>query len=210
MSNIFDELSKSQMAKLFELLGVHRYKFNKNQEVLPTLKNGNIVGIIMSGYAQIINIEYNGNEIVMEDLLENSVFGTNISATNSENCQIMAKEETEDLVIDYDKIINPKNLKYNFFNIFLKNLFDIMNNKFKESNERIKILEKKQIRDKLLEFFEIEHKKSGSRNIYLSSTFRDLADYIAVNRSAMFRELKNLKEEKFIEVKGRRVTLLYK
>lgn len=210
MSNIFDDLSKAQMTKLFDLLGVHRYKFNKNQEVLPTLKNGNIIGIIMSGYAQIIHIEYNGNEIVMEDLIENSVFGTNISATNSENCQILAKEETEVLVIDYAQIINPKNLKHSFFNTFLRNLFDIINSKFKESNERVKILEKKQIRDKLLEYFEIEHKKSGSRNIYLTTTFRDLADYIAVNRSAMFRELKHLKEEKFIEVKGRKVTLLYK
>ena len=92
----------------------------------------------------------------------------------------------------------------------MKNLFDIVNSKYKQSNERIRILEKKQIRDKLLEFFEIEHKKSGSKNIYMKSTFKDLADYIAVNRSAMFRELKHLKEEKFIEVKGNKVTLLYK
>ena len=41
-------------------------------------------------------------------------------------------------------------------------------------------------------------------------TLKDLADYMAVNRSAMFRELKNLKEEKFVAVKGKRITLLYK
>ena len=64
------------------------------------------------------------------------------------------------LVIDYDKLINPKNLVHNYFNIFLRNLFDIINIKFKEKNERIKILEKKQIRDKLLEYFEMENKKS--------------------------------------------------
>lgn len=210
MSKIFDELSKSQMQKLFDLLGVHRYKYSINQEILSTIKNKNIIGIIMSGYAQIINNEYNGNEVIAEELFENSVFGSNISGTNNENYEIIARDETEVLVIDYDKIMNPKNLKYSFFNIFMKNLFDIVNNKYKQSNERIRILEKKQIRDKLLEFFEIEHKKSGSKNLYMKSTFKDLADYIAVNRSAMFRELKHLKEEKFIEVKGNKVTLLYK
>ena len=45
---------------------------------------------------------------------------------------------------------------------------------------------------------------------YLPFTFRDLADYLAVNRSAMFRELKHMKDEKFIEVNDRKITLLYK
>lgn len=210
MSNPFDNLSANQIHKLYELLGVHIYKFKKNQEILPTLKNGNIIGIILSGYAQIINIEYNGNEIIMENLLKDSIFGTNISATNNENYQIIAKENTEVVVIDYDKLMNPANLKFNYFNIFFRNLFDIINTKFREKNERIKILEQKQIRNKLLEYFEIEHKKTRLKYINLPFAFRNLADYLAVNRSAMFRELKYLKNEKFIEINNRKITLLYK
>ena len=210
MSNPFENLSKSQINKLYELLGVHIYKFGKNQEVLPTIKNDNIIGIILDGYAQILNIEYNGNEIIIENLPKDSVFGTNISLTNSESCEIIAEEERTVLVIDYDKLINPNNLNHNYFNIFFRNLFDIINEKIKEKNERIKLLEKKQIREKLLEYFELEYKKSYLRNINLPFAFKDLADYLAVNRSAMFRELKHLKEEKFIEIKGHKITLLYK
>ena len=211
MATPFEGLTKSQINKLFDLLGVHVYKFNKNQEILPTIKNENIVGIILDGYAQILNIEYNGNEIVIDNLYKDSVFGTNISLTNSENYQIIAKQDTDVLVIDYDKLINPQNLNHNYFNIFFRNLFDIINIKMKEKNERIKVLEKKQIREKLLEYFEMEYKKGHlNNNIFLSFSFKDLADYLAINRSAMFRELKHLKEEKLIEVKNRRVTLLYK
>ncbi len=210
MSNPFEDLNQNQINKLFSLLGVHIYNFKKNQEILPTIKYENIISIILQGYAQIINIDYNGNEIVMENLAKNDIFGTNISATNSEYTQIIAKEETKVLVIDYNKLINPANLKYNYFNIFFRNIFDIINTKFKEANERVKILEKKQIREKLLEYFEIEHKKSRQKNIYLPFTFKTLADYIAVDRSAMFRELKHLKDEKFIEVNDRKITLLYK
>ena len=211
MTAPFEGLTKSQINKLLDLLGVHVYKFNKNQEILPTIKNENIVGIILDGYAQILNIEYNGNEIVIDNLYKDSVFGTTISLTNSENYQIIAKQDTEVLVIDYDKLINPQNLNHNYFNIFFRNLFDIINIKMKEKNERIKVLEKKQIREKLLEYFEMEYKKGHlNNNIFLSFSFKDLADYLAINRSAMFRELKHLKEEKLIEVKNRRVTLLYK
>ena len=111
---------------------------------------------------------------------------------------------------DSEQVFNEQNLKYSYFNIFLQNLFNITSIKLKERNERVKILEKKQIRDKLLEFFEIEYKKTLSKSILLPFSLKDLADYIAVNRSAMFRELKHLKDDKIIEMKNRRIILLYK
>ena len=78
-----------------------------------------------------------------------------------------------------------------------------------QKNQKIRILTKKTIRNKLLEFFDIEQELHHSKNIYLSSTFTDLADYLAVDRSAMTRELKSLKDEGFIVIKGKKITLLY-
>ena len=46
MATPFEGLTKSQIHKLLDLLGVHVYKFNKNQEILPTIKNEHIDGII--------------------------------------------------------------------------------------------------------------------------------------------------------------------
>ena len=210
MNSPFEGLTKFQINKLYNLLGVHIYTFSKNQEILPTIKNENIVCIVTEGSAQIKNIEYNGNEIIIENLGKESVFGTNLSLTNNENYEIIAKEDCQIVVIDYANLINPNNLNHNYFNIFLMNLFDITSEKIREKNERIRILEKKQIRDKLLEYFEMEYKKSYLRRITLPFSLKDLADYMGVNRSAMFRELKRLKEDHLIEVKGKRITLLYK
>lgn len=207
---LFTGLSKVQKNKLFNLLGVHIYKYNKNEEILPTIKKQNIIGIILEGSAKIQYIEYNGNEIVLENLYKDNIFGNNISVSQSDNCEIIAREYIEVLVIDYDKILNPKNSKYSYFNIFFRNLFDIVNLKFKETNERIRILEKKQIRDRLLEYFEIQYKKTYSNSINLPFSLKYLADYIAVNRSAMFRELKHLKDDNFIEIKDKKIILLYK
>ena len=52
-------------------------------------------------------------------------------------------------------------------------------------------------------------KKHGSKHIYLPFTFTGLADYLAIDRTAMSRELKNLKDEGFIEIKNKRIDLLY-
>lgn len=210
MKSPFDNLSKLQINKLFDLLEVHRYKFSKNEEILSTIKNKNIICIILDGSAQILYIEFNGNEILVENLVKDSVFGTSISVMDYENCQVIAKSDTDILVIDYNKLLDKSNITHSYFNIFFRNLFDIINTKFKETNKRIRILEKKQIREKLLEYFEIEYSSNPSKSILLPFSLKELADYIGVNRSAMFRELGHLKDEKLIEINGRKITLLYK
>ena len=45
MTTPFQDLTKSQINKLYDLLGVHIYTFNDNQEILPTIKNENIICI---------------------------------------------------------------------------------------------------------------------------------------------------------------------
>ena len=208
--NPFENLSSKEILKLFDLLGVHIYTYQKNEEILPTIRNENIIGIVLSGYAQIVHIEYHGDIVILENLTKDHIFGTLVSATNTEMYQIVAKETTEVVVIDYDKLFYTQYLQYPYYTIFLRNLFGIINVKCKDKNERIQILEQKQIRNKLLKFFEIYDKKTRLHSIYLPFSFKQLADYLAVNRSSMFREIKNLKEEGFIEIKGRKITLLYK
>ena len=71
------------------------------------------------------------------------------------------------------------------------------------------MLSNKSIRDKLLDYFRILSKKTGSKVIYLPMSYTELADYLAVNRSALSREIKNLKDDELIETKGKRIKLLY-
>lgn len=210
MVSPFDNITDLQKHKLLNLLQVHIYKYQKTQEILPTIKSENIIGIILTGKAEMLNIDYNGNQILLERLEENSIFGTNINPINQYNCEIIAKEYTEVLVINYNSLFNEDNIKHFYFNIFMMNLFSIINTKFKETNEKMRVLEQKTIRDKLLEYFEIQYKKTYTKTIELPFNLKDFADYMAVNRSAMFRELKYMKEEKFISINGKKITLLYK
>lgn len=209
MNSAFDGISDLQKNKLFKILETHIYKFNKNEEILSTLNNENVICILLEGSAHILSINYNGDEYLVEELYEDSVFGTTISDMNSSEYEIRAIEDCKVLVINYNNLMNTKNITHSYFNIFILNLFNIINNKLRANNNRIRILTKKSIRDKILAFFENEYRKNRSKFIYLPRSFKDLADYLSINRSAMFRELKYLKEEKFIKIDGKRITLLY-
>ena len=77
-------------------------------------------------------------------------------------------------------------------------------------NTRIELLTKRSIRDKLIGYFTLISSKNLNKSFTLHFSLTDLADYLSVDRSAMMREMKSLKEEGFIEKNGNRITLLYK
>ena len=96
----FNNLSKTQTNNIFNLLGAHIYSYKENTEILETLRNTNIIGIILEGKAEIIEIDYNGDEKIKEVLYKNSVFGSSISLIQGDDYEIIAKEPTKVVIID--------------------------------------------------------------------------------------------------------------
>lgn len=208
MINLFQKITDKNKEKLLYTLESHAFTFPKNTRILTRVKEDNIIGFVVSGYMQIVRTDFNGNTTIIEELEENDVFGTLLSSLNNSEYDIITKEETKIIIIDYNRIINEEN-NPTYFNQFIKNLLEIATKKINAKNERIEILTKKTIRDKLLEYFKIISEKNGSRIIYLTRSYTELANYLAVDRSAMSRELKNLKDEGFIKTDHKKITLLY-
>ena len=209
MVDLFDKISNVNKKKLLRILDADSLIVSKNAKVLSTIKNDNVIGIVISGLIHVIRSDYNGNRTLIEELSENDVFGSLLFTFNNDELEMIAKEDTKIIVIDYSSIIATTYSRYDFYNQFIQNLLLLLSLKMQEKNERIGILTKKTIRDKLLEYFRIRSRKTGSRNIYLPFTFKELADYLAVDRSAMSRELGYLKDEGLIETIGKRIVLKY-
>lgn len=208
MTSLFKGISEKERYKLFTLLKAHVYTFDVNVDIIPTIKNDNIIGIIDEGNADIIRINYNGDKTFIENLAKDNIFGTSISALYNNEIGIVTKEKTSVIIIDYKRLFYEENINKKYFNIFMQNLFTILNDKMKEKNDRISILTNKTIRNRLLEYFNVNIIK-GSKYVYLPFSFSELANYLGVDRSAMTRELKYMKEEGVIEIKGKRITCLY-
>ena len=206
MTNLFNNISNQNQERILKSLEANTFFFKKNNTILSSVKRDNIIGIILEGYIQIIKTDYNGNRTIMEDLYENDIFGSEMSSISNSEYSIQTKEDTKIIIIYFNDIINNE-LNTPYYNQFLKNLLNILSNKMKLNNDRVAILANKTIRNKLLTYFRIMSNKNNSRIIYLPYTFTDLADYLGVDRSAMYRELKSLKDDGLISVKNKKITL---
>ena len=210
MENIFEGISNKNKRKLLQSLGADTLHYTKDESIIRLFKDDNIINFIVKGNVKVVLNNINGNQIITEDLYDGDVFSSTINYIDENETDAIVTEDTEIISMNQKDIIDFKDNSKSYYNIFIKNLFIIMTKKISERNERIQILTKKTIRYRLLEYFEIMRKKNNSLNIYLPYNYIDLAAYIAVDRSAMSRELSNLKEEGFINIKGKKITLLYK
>lgn len=206
MNELFYNINPREKGKILNYLESNTLHFKKNTTILNSVKKENIICLVISGYIQIIKTDYNGNQSIIEELFEDDIFGFSMNSLSNSEQSIITKEDSKIILIYFDEIIKA-DLNFSYYNQFLKNLLKIYSKKINNCNDRIEILTNKTIRNKLLAYFKITSKKNNSRIIYLPYSFTDLADYIGVDRSAMYRELKNLKEEGFIEIKNKKITL---
>lgn len=206
MQKLFNKISDKERDLILKEFEAETLFYKKNSSVLSTNRT-NIIGIVLEGYLQIIKTDYDGKQVIIEELIEEHLFGTTLSNLNNTEVSIVAKEDSKVLIIEYSMIFNSNNVKP-YISKFLKNLLDITTDIINERNNHIQILTKRSIRDKLLEYFNL-NKTPGSKILYLPSTITDLANYLAIDRSAMSRELKNLRNEGFIETKGKKIYLKY-
>ncbi len=208
MADIFANISEKNKCKLLKILEANTHTFRKNEDITGKLKNENLIGIILSGVVEIIREDYDGNRTLIEELEAGDIFSSKFSSIENVDHTMVVIDEATVILIGYNEIINC-DLDKDYYIQFMKNLLAIFMEKLQEKNEHLEILSRRSIRNKLLEYFRVMSKKHGSRFVYLPFNFTDLADYLVIDRCAMSRELKYLKEEGFIEVKGKRITLLY-
>ncbi len=208
--NVFDKISEKSQEKILKVLRGYEISILKDKKIVDYFNDDDEIGIILEGRIQVIQNNYNGTKTVVDDLGENNLIGCKFTYLKNDEYEIIAKENSKLLIISYNEIKNNFDSTDKNLNLFIKNLLFVTNEILESKIERIEVLTQKTIRAKLLEYFNVSSKKNGSRYIYLPFNFSDLATYLAVDRSAMTRELGYLKEEGFIAVKGKRITLLYR
>lgn len=199
--NDFSNTCKSVQKKLFK----------KNQMITTYIQKRNQMCILLDGEADLVRYDLNGNKSIIEHFTKNDIFGEAfyIVTTNNE-LSVQAKKNCTVLFFTYDNIYHKCTNNCKFHQILSENFSHMILFKVTHLNTRVEILTKRSIREKLLQYFSILSSRNLNKTFSLPFSLTDLADYLSVDRSAMMRELKTLKDEGFIKKIGNKITLLYK
>lgn len=200
--SIFESMNNEEIEKILKNFGARRISFKKEHIIVSSLFENDLIGIITSGTAAIIKYDYLGNRYIIDNLEYNSMFGKPFLYMDKD-AHIVATTDCDVLFLDYEKLLENR-IEFEKIN---SNINRIITLKISELYERVEILSKRTIKEKLMCYFEMIAKKKGKKTFSIPITYIELADYLSVDRSAMMREIKKLKDTKAISTNGKKITI---
>lgn len=185
-------------------------EFKKNDIITSFIENRRELCVLLSGEAELIRSDFNGDETVLEHFLEDTIFGELFySITSNTQLNVMAKEDCKVLFIPYNFFEKDCNKNCKCHDLLIEKLISLISKRMINLTDHIEILTKKSIREKLLSYFSSLSYHKSSKTFRIPFSLTALADYLNIDRSAMMREMKYLKEEGFIKREKNKITLLF-
>ncbi|MGN1457992.1 MAG: Crp/Fnr family transcriptional regulator [Acutalibacteraceae bacterium] len=204
--SVFCDMTEREISDTLLCLNSEEKKYKKGDIIMRFTSMSENVGIMYDGLAYLMSVNTDGEKSIIEYYEPQNLFGNRLSLDANENLYyIIAKKNCTVKFFRYDLVISQ--CKKNCQN-HLKFINNIIYSTSAKSRLHINVLSQRKIRNKLLMYFEFLSQQSDSTTIRLPLPLSDLADYLAVDRSAMMRELKKMNDENIISSKGTKVTIM--
>lgn len=183
-------------------------EFQANEVITTFLIRRNQFCILLEGEAQLITYDANGNKNILYYYKQNDIFGEALFKIYIDReLFVLAKKKCKVLSYPYDIAEHcTENCLYHID--IVRNLPDLILNSIAEQNFRMLLLTKKSVRDKLLTYFNVLSVENNSKTFEIPFSLTDLSDYLMIDRTAMMREIKRLKDENVIKKNKNKISLV--
>ena len=207
--NLFYNISFDEYRKLLSCLNARERHFLSGETICDFDKNFHSIGILGKGNALVVRYEVNGTRTILERLEPQGLFGQFISYQGNPlaGISVVSTSPCDVLFIDCDCISTPCSKACFHHSQLIRNLLSMISDRALHLSQRVEVLSQRSIREKLICYFLQFAGNQNSQEFSLPFTMVDLADYLSIDRSAMTREMKHMKEDGLIEVEKKRIRL---
>lgn len=208
-SPIFEGISWDERHCMRDCFGMREQNFRSEEVVYEFDSASGVIGIITEGTAVLERIDENGSRSILEHLGTGSVFGEMLMFANvaGDHIAVVCEKPCQVWFMRGDQLTKRCEKACDHHSRMVENMFHLVAEKATTLSERVEILSRRSIRDKLTCYFGMQAAKVNSNRFLLPFSLSTLADYISTDRSAMMRELKKMREEGVVEITGRKVIL---
>lgn len=200
-TKIFAEISENDMQAMAYCLKIKFANYNKNDTIVSQGTPAENVYLILKGGAKVENIDSRGDISIITKLKAGGVFGIESSYSGEEEYSeyLIATENSLVMIMNRHRLINPCQNKCKRHDIVVKNLVKLIVERNAELIEKLRLLSKKNTREKVLAYLYRQSSLAGSVYFDIPYNKTELANYLSVDRSALSTVLSKLKEEGIID-----------
>ena len=207
---IFEGIDEKERSCMIACFSGREQSFAEGAVLADYSEESDQIGILLKGRADVVRIGGTGEKTLLEHLQEGEPFGRPLYLTTESIGDLVTVTATEDcrvLFLNYHRVLQRCENNCPHHAKLEQNLMGIILRKVQRLSERVEVLSRRSIREKLLCYFSMQQVNEGE-SFALPFSLSRLAEYISVDRSAMMRELKKMKDENFVTVDHGRVTLM--
>ena len=194
---LFQGIEDNDLLRMLGCLGAKVESFDKKYTVFAEGNPARYIGIVLSGSAQIIQIDYYGNRSILGNIEPAEMFAEAFACAELESVpvSVIANEPSEIMLIDSSHILHTCSNNCGFHQQLIFNLMKDLAVKTIAFHQKIEISSKRTTRDKLMCYLMQQAKKSGSNAFTIPFDRQELADYLEVDRSGLSAEIGKLRHE---------------
>ena len=196
---IFDGISDTDLEHLVNCLNPTVQSCSKNELIYPAGEKTTRIAIILSGTVRIFTEDYFGNTNIMATLGQGEIFGDICAGIEKSEITVRAAGPLQIMFIEYFKTVDICRSACEYHKRILINLIMVLADRNRNLSEKLQIMQKRTIREKLLAYLYIHAKKAASPKFNIPLNRAELAEYLRVDRSAMSRELCLMRDEGILE-----------
>lgn len=198
---LFADFSKEEVEKVLSMLHTWEAFYAKNDVVLELDVPISAFGIVTSGRVQVATYDIHGNKMIMAVVGVDDMFAESLAYTKTANSPVHATalEDCSVLWVDVETVRNAYLSSEPLLRRLGENFTRSLAAKVLAMNNRVQILSKKTIREKLDAFFTFQVQQAGCSEFEIPFDRSDLADYLGVERSALSRVLSQMQKEGLLE-----------
>jgi len=195
-SPLFAGISGEDIRKLSACLAPERKTYDKKDAIFLAGDKVSAVGIVAKGAIQVVSEDFLGNRSILARLTEGDLFAESFACADAGviPVSVYAVEPSEVYFIDCRRILTTCSSCV-YHARLIANMMRILAGKNVRLSQKIEILSKRSIRDKLITYLSAQALQVGSRSFAIPFNRQELADFLGVDRSALSKELSNMQKE---------------
>jgi len=198
---LFQDITSEEIPQVLGCVGFKIRTFSKGEIIFLENENIRHIGIVLSGFVDMIKEDVWGNKNLISRIEENNFFGESFALGNLSYSKVIfsAVSNTELMFIPFRRVIHTCTHACSHHRKLEDNVIKLIADKNVQLMEKIEIMSRKSLREKILCYLSIQSQKSGSMYFEIPFGRVALAEYLCADRSALTRELNRMKKEKIID-----------
>lgn len=202
-SPLFYGIREEELYTLIKCCGGEEAEFEPGEPLFRMGESLYRVVILLSGRVLVEQEDFWGKKRVLKTLKEGETFGAVYACSRTAllPVSLVAEEKSRALFLNYQRMITFCTLACSFHTRLIHNLLRLISEESVSQESRLEHISAGTTREKLLSYLSTAAIEQGGREFDLTVSRQELAEYLAVDRSAMSGELGKMKKEGILDFK---------